>query len=374
VQEKGIYGWAIATVVVGILGATSGVLTPFLASKSVLQSVGALGTAESISSTAAKNFAEAQKFRAADDVVGMFKIQEVEDARVTGQAISEAVNKAPKLPGLIKSSGTPNAALTGPRVVHEAKNSHRKRDNRDHYPQSTSSPQSMPSHSGYQVLHKRGRAPPSAYAYQRYAEIDTHLAALQNRLQQDVAAVSLAGITEPIYNDNGLAKVLLDGSMLQQFPSQLQDEEKHKAFAKLTALNEIFRAQDMFVTIGCDPCKDKGPAGAWTQDKFLSYCTPDGSMRNIIRAEGIHARNELRNAPVLSSKYGFTTEFLTRKAIECQNKYGFYTLGKAPTPTDAESDCVFSIPVCDCSTPKVHKLRKKKKGTVHACRAAGVPI
>ncbi|KNZ60612.1 hypothetical protein VP01_1529g5 [Puccinia sorghi] len=369
VEDKSIYGWAIATVVVGILGGFTGVLTPFLAIEPILEGVGTLGTAESIATSAAKNFEEAQKFRAAGDVVGIFKIQEVEDARVTGQVISEAVKKSPKLPGIIKSSGKPNAALTAPN--NGAKNPHRKRDNRDHHTQSASSPQIMPSHFGHKVLHKRGRGPPSAYAYQRYAEIDTHLAALQNRLQQDVAAVSLAGLTQPIYNENGLAKVLLEGSMLQQFPSQLQDEEKHKTFAKLIALNEIFRAQDMFITLGCrterflslvigslQKQRASGSVAArqifillhagwlvsyFPPSLFHQHVTPvvqltkrteeidgpyDDRMRNIIRAEGIHVRNELRNAPILSSKYGFSTEFLTRKAIECQNKYGFYTLGK----------------------------------------------
>jgi hypothetical protein len=105
---------------------------------------------------------------------------------------------------------------------------------------------------------------------------------------------------------------------------------------------------------------------------MMGFISGAGRMMNIIRASGIDARNEFRNPLLLSSKYGFTTEYLVRKAADCQKKFGFYTLKRlvessilpertgfelcfvcgfcrAPEPTDVNSDCVFSIPVCDCA-------------------------
>ncbi|PLW45838.1 hypothetical protein PCANC_10115 [Puccinia coronata f. sp. avenae] len=306
------------------------------------------------------------------DVVTTFVVQGDENTRLIALAAAKALEHEPKLPALTRSASAPSLSLTAPGAVH------RKRSTASENPPTAVNadlfPQSIPSDSGHKLLQKRGKPPPSAFAYQRYAEMDTHLAAIQNRIQKYVAAVSAAGVSQPIFNENGLAKVLLEGAMFQKFPSQLEDQEKHKAFAKLTALDGIFKAQNMFVTVNCDPCSSKGPGGAWPQDKFLSYCTPQGSMMNIIRASGIDARNEFRNPLLLSSKYGFTTEYLVRKAADCQKKFGFYTLKRAPEPTDVNSDCVFSIPVCDCADSVVHHARKKKKGTVRACRRVGTPI
>ncbi|PLW44627.1 hypothetical protein PCASD_05143 [Puccinia coronata f. sp. avenae] len=372
VEDKSMFGWGVATVVLGILGGFTGVLTPILATKPVLQAVGVYGSAESIASAAASNFQRAQSARLAGDVVTTFVVQGDENTRLIALAAAKALEHEPKLPALTRSASAPSLSLTAPGAVH------RKRSTASENPPTAVNtdlfPQSIPSDSGHKLLQKRGKPPPSAFAYQRYAEMDTHLAAIQNRIQKYVAAVSAAGVSQPIFNENGLAKVLLEGAMFQKFPSQLEDQEKHKAFAKLTALDGIFKAQNMFVTVNCDPCSSKGPGGAWPQDKFLSYCTPQGSMMNIIRASGIDARNEFRNPLLLSSKYGFTTEYLVRKAADCQKKFGFYTLKRAPEPTDVNSDCVFSIPVCDCADSVVHHARKKKKGTVRACRRVGTPI
>ncbi|KAA1112849.1 hypothetical protein PGT21_012653 [Puccinia graminis f. sp. tritici] len=379
VMDKSIYGWAIATLVIGVLGGFSGALTPLLITKPVAQAAGEYGTATSIGSAAASNFQKTQEMQIAGDVVGVYRARSAHDAAIVSKAFEEAAKKAKPLPPMKQTTSSKSLAISSAPKTTAADHKKRSIMDENHANSVNKSPilynirpSTYPSQP--KTLQKRGGPPPSAYAYQRWAEIDTHLAALQNRLQKDIAAVSHAGLTEPIYNNNGLAKNLLGGSMFEKFPTQIDEEEKNKAFAKITALNEIFKAQNMFITLGCDGCGDVGPGGAWPQDKFLSYCTPDGSMRNIIRAEGIHARNEVRNAQLLQSKYGFTTEYLTTRAINCQNKYGFYTLGKAPEPTNVDSDCAFSIPVCDCSIHVVHKKRKKGKGTVRACRAAGVPI
>ncbi|WAQ88095.1 hypothetical protein PtA15_9A220 [Puccinia triticina] len=382
VMDNSIYGWAIATLVLGVLAAFTAVLTPILCVAPEIEAIPAYGKAGTIASMAAANFEKAQQARYARDVVGIWQAKQAEDTRVIAVAAKEALEAKKPLPPLKPATTVADVSAAIPLVPGGVVISHRKRSTSDENHgmnnQKTPllynvNPSDDPSQS--MRLQKRKGPPPSAFAYQRYAEVDTHLAAIQNRLQKDVAGSVHAGVTLPIYNENGLASVLLGGMMFQKLPDQVALEEKHRAFAKITALNEIFKAQNMFVTLDCDPCKDSGPGGAWPQDKFLSYCTPQGSMRNIIRAEGIHARNEVRNAALLLGKYGFSTESLTQKAIDCQTKYGFYKPGgKAPEPKDAEAECVFNIPVCDCKVDVIHKKKHKKKGTVRACRAAGVPI
>lgn len=51
-------------------------------------------------------------------------------------------------------------------------------------------------------------------------------------------------------------------------------------------------------------------------------------MMNLIQARGDKAINEIPNAELIKSKYGYTVEYLARTAWECQKKYGIYTQGK----------------------------------------------
>lgn len=45
-------------------------------------------------------------------------------------------------------------------------------------------------------------------------------------------------------------------------------------------------------------------------------------MMNIIQANGNAVENKVKNAKLLASKYGFTTQHLTQTALDCQTKYG----------------------------------------------------
>ncbi|KAH9811423.1 hypothetical protein DFH28DRAFT_1097451 [Melampsora americana] len=222
-------------------------------------------------------------------------------------------------------------------------------------------------------LQKRGR--PSSYAFTRYSYIQPHLNALQNRIQGFVALTLKLGTMAPILSDGGLASILSEGAYLSPNPSEIKIQEGAQKLAQILVLSQFLRSLNMFVTIGSDPCKYKGPNGAKNKPGNLSYCTPDGLMMNIILSHQDKAINEIRNANLLKDKYGYTVEFLAKSAWECQKKYGIYTTAKPPPPSSMRSDCIFQLPVCDCTLPEVARLRSKKKSTVVACRTgAGLPI
>lgn len=49
-------------------------------------------------------------------------------------------------------------------------------------------------------------------------------------------------------------------------------------------------------------------------------------MMNIIQANGDKVSNSVKNAKLLATKYGYTTQFLTQAALDCQTKYGISPL------------------------------------------------
>lgn len=182
---------------------------------------------------------------------------------------------------------------------------------------------------------------------------------------------------QPLLADGGIASVLQQGAFLYKNPTQVYLNENLKALAQITALSEFFKSVNMFVTIGSDDCKFGGPNGAKNGEEDLSFCTKDGLMMNIIRAEFNKAINKIPNAGLLKTKYGYSVEYLANLAWDCQKKYGVQKPGEVnfPPPVSMKSDCIFAIPVCDCTLPAVAHLRKKKKGTIKACRkGAGLPI
>jgi hypothetical protein len=51
-------------------------------------------------------------------------------------------------------------------------------------------------------------------------------------------------------------------------------------------------------------------------------------MMNIVRAEGNKVVNKTPNARLLQSKYGYSVQYLTNLAWECQKKYGVQKEGE----------------------------------------------
>lgn len=45
-------------------------------------------------------------------------------------------------------------------------------------------------------------------------------------------------------------------------------------------------------------------------------------MMNIVQANGNAVENKVKNAKLLSTKYGYSVQKLTQSAVRCQTKYG----------------------------------------------------
>lgn len=223
------------------------------------------------------------------------------------------------------------------------------------------------------IHHKDGHY--SSYAYTRYAYLEVRLSGIQNRIQSFIAVNFKLATMAPILSKGGLAEILQGGFYLNPNPEQYELQQSGKALAQITVLAHVFQSLKFFVTIGSDDCDSKGPNGAWNKKDTLSYCSPQGLMRNIIQAQQDTSLNKIKNAHLLREKYGYSVEYLTGLAWDCQKKYGVYTNSTAPPPVSLRSDCIFPIAVCDCTQDEVAKLRKKGKTTVEACRiGANLPI
>lgn len=76
----------------------------------------------------------------------------------------------------------------------------------------------------------------------RWAFLDTHLTALQNRLQGIVALTSKLGVTAPVGASNGLAGVLQGGGFLVTNPDKTDLQKSARELAEITAVSEFFRS------------------------------------------------------------------------------------------------------------------------------------
>ncbi|KAH9816687.1 hypothetical protein DFH28DRAFT_890847 [Melampsora americana] len=386
--DKSLYGWAVGTVICGILATFSGLAVPAfmpldamaMVKEAAAYGIGAaaIGSGAIGASTAV---VDSQAAKAYDDAKALLdgnkgaELAEAERAKDMQIAIEFLTNNAHP-----KTQEHSNDWANAERIRQEAQVLFG-------MPRTTPPPPTSPSTSAvgssHAALRKRTleprnlqkRGPPTAFAYTQWAYLDSHLSSLQNRMQGIVSLTTRAGAMAPILSDGGIASILAEGAFLSPNPTEAYLAKPSKDLVQLSALSEFFKAINIFVTIGSDECKYKGPNGAWDNPGSLSFCTPEGLMMNLIQAQGDKAINEIPNADLIKSKYGYTVEFLARSAWECQKKYGVYTLGKAPPPVSVKSDCVFAIAVCDCTLPEVAHLRHKKVKTVKACRkAAKLPI
>ncbi|KAI9618579.1 hypothetical protein H4Q26_012400 [Puccinia striiformis f. sp. tritici PST-130] len=182
----------------------------------------------------------------------------------------------------------------------------------------------------------------------------------------------------------GLGGVLANGAL---FTNTLQKttydiEKTLEDVVKRRLINGILREKKAFVTVNSDECKQGGPNGAFkSEDGWLSWCK-DGKMMNIIYADGNKSGNKLYNGGMIPAKYGITVEYMTTQSENCQIKYGGY--GHDPygdgesqqkTTTDINADCIFNLPVCWPSADKSIRKKRRKHGTVVACRDnAALPI
>jgi len=376
---KGLFGWSVASVVVGILATFTGLIIPAVLPANAMQMVvdaskigagagliGALPTVGRVTENQ-KFMAELEAAQAQANGELPADIWSHHDSLVLQEFLDQR-SQAPRQPASSVSSNSPRfspSPLSSPRAngppQPEAGST-----SAPHLRKRTLTPDELPK--------KRHPAP---YAFTRWTRMSSHLTVLQNDLQGIVSGTVEIATLQPLLAQGGIAEILREGSFLYSNPTQTFMTENVKALAQISALSEFFKAIKMFVTIGSDDCKFKGPNGAKNHEQDLSSCTKDGLMMNIVRAEGNKVVNKTPNARLLQSKYGYSVEYLANLAWDCQKKYGIQKEGETnfPPPSNIKSDCVFSIPVCDCTLPQYKHLHKKYKSTVVACRKGlGLPI
>ncbi|KAG0147739.1 hypothetical protein CROQUDRAFT_61356 [Cronartium quercuum f. sp. fusiforme G11] len=224
------------------------------------------------------------------------------------------------------------------------------------------------------------RAPPDVVSgYTKWTNFAWMLANMQDKAQEKISNYTQNVLKAGISQEDGMFGVLKGGKFLERplKRPQFEIQTSFENIVRLKLLAAILRSQNVYITRGSDPCTYSGPAGAFNKSGVLSYCGKDHVMMNIVQAKGSHTKMKLFGAGLIESKYGFTTGFLTNAAWNCQVKYGRYgydPYSNTTLPSDVNSDCLFNLPVCDCTSKEISQKRAKGMRTTKACHEAGVPI
>ncbi|KAG0151508.1 hypothetical protein CROQUDRAFT_36552 [Cronartium quercuum f. sp. fusiforme G11] len=194
-----------------------------------------------------------------------------------------------------------------------------------------------------------------------YAKLDSDITMLHSKLKAVLFKMVDLVLSSPIYSEYGLSHLLKGGIYLEPNPSKAAVQKGARDVAQLTVISELFKS--------LHSCTNDGPNGALPGDEVLSYCSDDGLMMNIVQADGDQLVQEVRNAPLLYSKYGYTTRYLATQAWSCQQKSinGTVVTGE----NRMNSECLFTISVCDLRLPAIKKQLDDHDGIVVACREAG---
>ncbi|KAI9612305.1 hypothetical protein KEM48_004322 [Puccinia striiformis f. sp. tritici PST-130] len=224
------------------------------------------------------------------------------------------------------------------------------------------------------------RPPPDVVSgYTKWTHYAWLLSLLQDRGQEMVANTTLSILQSGISTEKGIYGQLKNGTFLQPGAqaSSVALQRSLEEIIKVQLLAAILRSQNVYITRGSDPCNKEGPNGAFLGPDTLSYCGKDGVMMNIVQAHGSKTEMKFYGSSKIIDKHMFSVGFLTESAWKCQSKYGQYDYNpytNGTVPTDVNSDCLFNLPVCDCTDPHIAKARKKGMRTTKACHRAGVPV
>ncbi|EGG00903.1 uncharacterized protein MELLADRAFT_67414 [Melampsora larici-populina 98AG31] len=169
----------------------------------------------------------------------------------------------------------------------------------------------------------------------------------QEALSNQTTAVLNAGISTP----EGISGVLKGGAYFIPVKARQMSEVENEISTSATAriLTQIIRDYGGFVTVS-EGCDGKGPNGAWEDPDSISYCYPNKTMMNVIRHKGKKAVNTWYHGSLINSTYGFTAEYITTQAWECQQMHGVggpNPYNDTAFPTNSNSTCVMDLPVCD---------------------------
>lgn len=217
-------------------------------------------------------------------------------------------------------------------------------------------------------------------AFSRWAYYAESIASWQQGVQQKIGKDMKVALNSGINDPNGFGKIMANGSFFTNtLDKDTNDIEKAMTdVVKARLIASILREKKAFVTVNSDKCDQGGPDGAFkAEDGWLSWCK-DGKMMNIIYADGNKSGNEIYHGTLIPTKYGLSVEYMTTQAENCQIKYGGYNYDPyqdGNLPHDMNAECVFNLPVCWPSADKSIRKKRRKHGTVVACREnAALPI
>ncbi|KAH9810289.1 hypothetical protein DFH28DRAFT_986664 [Melampsora americana] len=203
-----------------------------------------------------------------------------------------------------------------------------------------------------------------------WTTINTYLNSFRDHLRAVIAVSSQIGISSPISSDEGIWGILKSGKFMTPNPTKALLQDQTRETVKLSALAQVLKSMNVFVTIGSDKCDGRGPGGAWFGDEYLSYCSPEGLMMNLVRGQGKKTVNKIFNAHLIEAKYGYSVEFLAQSAWACQDRN--LKIDGRPSPEGlkpgSKIGCTFDLPVCDTRLEEVAHLRRAGETTVVACR------
>ncbi|KAH9451890.1 hypothetical protein MJO29_013505 [Puccinia striiformis f. sp. tritici] len=216
-------------------------------------------------------------------------------------------------------------------------------------------------------------------AFDKFSVYAFYLSEWQKHAQKSISNSTRSVIAAGVSSPEGISTVLKNGTFFRERPllNEAEIVSSLKNTTTVRILTDILRSQGAFVTIASDKCTDKGPGGAWKGNNKLSYCSPNGTMFNIIHSSKKKAHNTWWNAELISKKYGISVEYLTAQSYFCQLNHGtanFDPYKSTSFPQDLSAECISNLPVCDFRNPDLAEA-KKEKNTIHACRnVAKLPI
>lgn len=211
----------------------------------------------------------------------------------------------------------------------------------------------------------------SIYAY----HLDRWLKKAQKSISDDTNRVVYSGVSSP----QGISSVLKNGTFFHARPSvdEVELASNLRNTTTVRILTDILRSQNAFVTIESDKCSYRGAYETSKDDDLLSYCSPNGTLFNIIRARQKKVHTHWVNADLVSKKYGITVEYLVNQSYFCQLNHGsanFDPYRAGIFPANSSAECLSNLPVCDFRDPDIAK-GKNEKNVLYACRNIGrLPI